>query len=211
MFEFDTSHLPTAIDITLYKYNYIDNKIWAQLNNQVDFIQVSDDSIIVSKDQLVAFLEANYLSDLNKFKSVGTEMFHKEINSTYFLNQMCIEMDNVKYFKITLNSKKDYSRLVDIEGMKILQFSFKILTATLRLSHIYNNTELAKANEFLEKIGLLRPGSPFVRINAKDLASIIDANVDDEVEEHGILLDIIDILEHRLEKDNSLILLITDY
>lgn len=211
MFEFDTSQLPTAIDVTLYKYNYIDNRIWAQLNNQVDFIQVSDDSIIVSKDQLVAFLEANYMSDLNKFKSVGTEMIHKEINSTYFLNQMCIEMDNVKYFKITLNSKKDYSRLVDIEGMKILQFSFKILTATLRLSHIYNDIELSKVNKFFEELGLFRPNSPFTRINAKDLVSIIDSNINDEIEDHGILLDIIDILEHRLEKDNSLILLITDY
>ena len=211
MFEFDISQLPTAIDITLYKYNYVDNKIWAQINNQVDFIQVNDDSIIISKEQLEMFLVVNYSSDVNKFKSIGSEMIHKEINSLYFLNQMCVEMDNVKYFKITLSSKKDYSRLVESDGMKLLQFSFKILTATVRLSQIYNDVELNKVNKFFEELGLFRPNTPFVRISAKDLASIIDSNINDEIEDHTLILDILDILEHRLEKDNTLILLITDY
>ena len=99
MFEYDLSLLPTAIDITLYKYNYIDNKIFTQLNNQVDFIQVDSDSIIVSSDQLKVFLEENYQSELNKFKSIGTDIIHKEINSTFFLHKMCEEMENLKYVK----------------------------------------------------------------------------------------------------------------
>jgi len=211
MFEFDISQLPTAVDITLYKYNYIDNKIWAQLNNQLDYIQVQDGSIIISKEQLQVFLETNYINDLNKFKAVGSEIIHREINSTYFLSQMCFEMENVKYFKITLNNKKDYSRLVETDGIKLLQFSFKILTATVRLDRIYNKEELQKANKFLEEFGIFQPNVPFTRITAKDLVSILLDRSDDEDDEHGILLDIVDILEHRLEKDNSLILLITDY
>ena len=211
MFEYDLSLLPTAIDITLYKYNYIDNKIFTQLNNQVDFIQVDSDSIIVSSDQLRIFLEENYQSDLNKFKSIGADIIHKEINSTFFLHKMCEEMENLKYVKITLNKKKDYNRTVELDGNKVLQFNFKIMTATIRLSDIFSEKDLLSANKALEKIGILRDGSPFVRIKGKDLGSLIDSNMDDENKDFAPLLDILDILEHKMEQDDSLILLITDY
>lgn len=211
MFEYDLSLLPTAIDITLYKYNYIDNKIFTQLNNQVDFIQVDPDSIIVSSDQLKIFLEENYQSDLNKFKSIGTDIIHKEINSTFFLHKMCEEMENLKYVKITLNKKKEYNRTVELDGNKVLQFNFKIMTATIRLSDIFSDKDLLSANKALEKIGILRDGTPFVRIKGKDLGSLIDSNMEDENLDFAPLLDILDILEHKMEQDDSLILLITDY
>ena len=211
MFEYDLSLLPTAIDITLYKYNYIDNKIFTQLNNQVDFIQVDSDSILVSSDQLRIFLEENYQRDLNKFKSIGADIIHKEINSTFFLHKMCEEMENLKYVKITLNKKKDYNRTVELDGNKVLQFNFKIMTATIRLSDIFSEKDLLSANKALEKIGILRDGSPFVRIKGKDLGSLIDSNMDDENKDFAPLLDILDILEHKMEQDDSLILLITDY
>ena len=211
MFEYDLSLLPTAIDITLYKYNYIDNKIFTQLNNQVDFIQVDPDSIIVSSDQLRIFLEENYQSDLNKFKSIGADIIHKEINSTFFLHKMCEEMENLKYVKITLNKKKDYNRTVELDGNKVLQFNFKIMTATIRLSDIFSDKDLLSANRALEKIGILKDGTPFVRIKGKDLGSLIDSNMEDENKDFAPLLDILDILEHKMEQDDSLILLITDY
>lgn len=211
MFEFDMSLLPTAIDVTLYKYNYIDNKIYTQLNNQVDFIQVDPDSIIVSSEQLKFFLEENYSGDLNRFKSVGSDIIHREINSTFFLYKMCEEMENLKYIKITLNKKKEYNRTVEVDGNKILQFSFKIMTATIRLSEIFSDKDLQKANRALEKIGILKEGVPFIRIKGKELGSLIDSNMDDENKDFVPLLDILDILEHKMEQDDSLILLITDY
>lgn len=214
MFDLDMSLLPTAIDITLYKYNYIDYKIYTQLNNQVDFIEVDPDSIIVSSEQMRLFLEKNYRSDLNKFKSIGSDMIHKEINSTFFLYKMCEEMENLKYIKITLNKKKDYSRLVDLDGSKLLQFNFKIMSATIRLADIFSEKDLKRANKALQKIGLLRENTPFIRIKGRDLGSIIDSNISDMDggdSEFAPLLDILDILDHKMEQDDSLILLITDY
>ena len=34
MQRFDLSLLPTAVDVTVYRYNYIDNKLWAQIQNK---------------------------------------------------------------------------------------------------------------------------------------------------------------------------------
>ena len=85
------------------------------------------------------------------------------------------------------------------------------MTATIRLSDIFSDKDLLSANKALEKIGILRDGTPFVRIKGKDLGSLIDSNMENENKDFAPLLDILDILEHKMEQDDSLILLITDY
>jgi hypothetical protein len=206
--------MPTAVDVTLYKYNYIDNKLWAQLHNQADFIPVSEDSIMTSSSQLKVILETNYLSTINKIKTLGSEVVHKEINSVFFLYQMCLEMENLQYIKFNLNKDKTYSRMVEIEGKKMLQFSFKVITATLRLFDLYDEEELPHVNKILEELGILHPEKPYNRVFATELSNKIDMYVESYGEDDhnaGIVLDILDILEPKMEIENSLILLITDY
>ena len=45
---------------------------------------ISDDSVMVSTSQLKSLLENNYLSTINKIKTVGSDVMHKEINSVFF-------------------------------------------------------------------------------------------------------------------------------
>ena len=214
MEQFDLSLMPTAVDVTLYKYNYIDNKLWTQIHNQADFIQVSEDSIMASSSQLKSILETNYLSTINKIKTLGSDVVHKEINSVFFLYQMCVEMENLQYVKFNLNKDKTYSRMIEIEGKKILQFSFKVITATLRLFDLYDEEELPHVNKILEELGILYPEKPYNRVFASELSEKIDMYVESHGEDDhnaGIVLDILDILEQKMEVENSLILLITDY
>jgi hypothetical protein len=214
MEQFDLSLMPTAVDVTLYKYNYIDNKLWTQIHNQADFIQVSEDSIMASSSQLKSILETNYLSTINKIKTLGSDVVHKEINSVFFLYQMCLEMENLQYVKFNLNKDKTYSRMIEIEGKKILQFSFKVITATLRLFDLYDEEELPHVNKILEELGILYPEKPYNRVFASELSEKIDMYVESHGEDDhnaGIVLDILDILEQKMEVENSLILLITDY
>lgn len=214
MEQFDLSLMPTAVDVTLYKYNYIDNKLWTQLHNQTEFIQITDESVMVSTSQLKAVLETNYLSIINKIKTVGSDVIHKEINSVFFLYQMCLEMENLQYIKFNLNMDKSYSRMIEIDNKKILQFSFKVITATLRLFDLYTEDELPRVNKILEKIGILHPDKPYNRVFAAELSDGIDMYVGlhgEDDHESGIVLDILDILEAKLEPENALILIITDY
>ncbi len=218
MQQFDLSLLPTAVDVTLYRYNYIDNKLWAQIHNDLDYIETTEDSVMVSMNQLKYLLDTYYSSTLNKIKTVGSEVFHKEINTVYFLYQMTIEMKNLQYVKFNLNFDKSYDRTIMVEGSKILQFGFKVLTATLRLSDLYEDEELETVNTILQNLSILGPGEQYTRIFAKDLADSIDLYLmanekddDDEVGDEGIITDILDILENKLEPENTLLLLITDY
>jgi hypothetical protein len=215
---YDLSLVPTAVDVTLHKYNYIDNKLWTQIHNEIDFIQNPDGSIMTSTNQIRTILDRHYINIINKIKTVGSEVIYKEINSVYFLYQMVLEMENLQYIKFNLNMDKSYNRLVESDGSKMLQFGFKVLTATIRLSDIYEDDELELVNTVLNKIGIFKNNQNYTRIFAKDLADAIDSHLilleestENELEEDSIITDILDILETKLEPENSLILLITDY
>lgn len=215
---YDLSLAPTSVVVTLYKYNYIDNRLWTQIHNETDFIQNPDGSIIISTSQIKDLLDRYYTSTINKIKTVGSEVIYKEINSVYFLYQMLLEMENLQYIKLHLNIDKSYNRLVEINGSKMLQFGFKILTATIRLSDIYEDDELETVNHVLTKLGILKANQNYTRVFAKELAELIDSHLalmeeNDEIEfnNDAMVTDILDILEDKLEPENTLILLITDY
>lgn len=214
MEQFEFSSMPTAIDVTLYKYNYIDNKLWAQIQNDTDFIELGNDSIMISASQLKYILDKYYQSSINKVKSVGSDFIHKEINTVFFLFQILLEMENLQYIKFTLNKDKKYSRIIETDGVKMIQFSFKLLTATFRLYDLYEDTELPLVNKILEELEIFEEGIPFARLNAKELYDSILFYLeekDPEDLEAGIVTDILDILESKIEKEDPLILLITDY
>lgn len=214
MQQFEFSSMPTAIDVTLYKYNYIDNKLWAQIQNDTDFIELGNDSIMISASQLKFVLDKYYQSSINKIKSVGSDFIHKEINTVFFLFQILLEMENLQYIKLTLNKDKKYSRIIETDGVKMIQFSFKLLTATLRLYDLYEDDELPLVNKILEELEVFEEGIPYARLNAKELYDNILFYLeekDPEDLEAGIVTDILDILESKIEKEDPLILLITDY
>jgi len=218
MQQFDLSLMPTAVDVTLYRYNYIDNKLWAQILDETDYIKGPDGSILITMSQLEYIIGRHYTPSINKIKTLGSEVIHKEINSVYFLYQMTMEMTNIQYFKFNLNLDKSYNRTVTTGDTVLLQFGFKILTATLRLDELYNSEELPIINNVLEKIGILQPGIPYNRITSKNITDKLDKLLENpEIineytdGEYAMVSDIIDVLEPKLEPENSLILLITDY
>ena len=68
---YDFNDVATVVDATLFKYNYIDNKILTLVKNQLDYRVVNDGSLLVSKEQLSLFLKENFQSDINIINATG--------------------------------------------------------------------------------------------------------------------------------------------
>lgn len=213
----DLSLLPTSIDITLYKYNYIDNKLWTQLKNQVDYIKVDECSIIVTKDQLYAILLNNYSDEINKIKSVGSKFFHNQVNTIYFTWMMMVEMKGLQYIKLTLNKDKSYTRiLMNSNDEKTIEFDFKLLSITIKLAEIFDEDELEIINNMLYNLDIIDSQEPYIRLKAVELIEIIDSylsTLDEDIlsEEAEIITELLEIFTYKIERDNPLTLLITDY
>jgi len=214
------SKLPTAVDVTLQRYNHMDNRLWTQLKNQLDYVEIDDTSVVVSIEQLRTFLDINYVSLVNKIKSTGTEFLHKKVNSPYFLYMMCVDMENLQLVKFTLDYDKKFSRLIENDGNKVLKFDFKILTMTLKLSDMFEKEDLAIINPVLEKLKILEEGVPYARLKMIDLLDTLDewiaSEIDRDLEEDEpdpipLITTIMDTIDAKSESDDPLTLLVTDY
>jgi hypothetical protein len=215
------SNLPTVVDVTLYRYNHLDNRLWVQIKNELDYIEVDEDSVILEIDQLKQLLEINYTSMINKIKSTGAEFLHKKVNAPYFIYMMLNDMPNLQYIKMTRSYDKEFTRLLEIDGDKMLKFDFKILSMTLRLHDFYHDDELLILNPILEELRILEEDVPYKRIKLLDLLDILEIwvsrEIDEDLDEELILdplpliTELMDLIDPKTERDNPLVLLVTDY
>ena len=93
----NASNLPIVIDITLHKYNHLDNRLWVQIKNDLNYIDVDGDSVLVDVNELRNLIEVNYASMINTVKSVGSDFLHKKVNSIYFIYGILIDFSNLKF------------------------------------------------------------------------------------------------------------------
>jgi len=213
----DLSLFPTSIDVTLYRYNYLDNKIWTQLKNQVDYIEVDENSIIVTRSQLEAIITANYSNQINKIKSTGSKFFHTQVNTVYFIWSLVHEMKNLQYIKITRDLDKDYSRLLhNADDEKTIEFDFKLLSISIKLSEIFDENEVKIINQALYDLGILDENEPYVRLKAIEIINAIDDLLGDLEEDisseiAATLNELLEVFTFKIEKDNPLTLIVTDY
>ena len=214
---YDFNDVATVVDATLFKYNYIDNKILTLVKNQLDYRVVNDGSLLVSKEQLSVFLNENFQSDINRINATGFEQFHKEATTVYFLHKILNDFTNLEYIKLTINKNKSYSRLSDIDGIKTLRFNFKVLAGTLRLYDIFQNEkDLQEINSTLISLGLMKKNVPYARHPASHIFNALDSYVrsregSEETTVIDTALDLMDCIEAKIQDDNPKIMLITDY
>jgi hypothetical protein len=215
------SNFPTVVDVTLYRYNHLDNRLWVKIKNDLDYIEVDEDSVIVDIDQLRKLIEVNYAPMINRIKSVGADFLHKKVNSPYFIYRMLDDLTNLKYLKITKSYDKEFTRILEIDGDKILKFDFKILSMTIRLHDWFYTKELRVLNPILEELEILEDGVPYKRIKLVEMLDLLDIwvskEIDQDVDEDTtidpipLVTELMDLIDPKIERDNPLVLLVTDY
>lgn len=201
-----------VIDITLYKYNSIDLKLWGILSRDSEAKNANDESIVVSKDRMRQYLELGFRKDVNRFHAVSNINIHKEATSVYFIWQIFETMPNLKYIKVNLNKNSSYNRIVNVDQVKTIKYDIKTLRGSVRMFDMFNPHELDMANAILVKAGLLEHKQKFSVFKLKSFLESLDLfqSENNTVEVLGVTNAFIHTLEHH-ESDNPEMLLITDW
>lgn len=199
------------IDITLYKYNSIDLKIWGLLKRYHNCKYLSANSILISANDLRIIINNNFIEDLNRIDATGDTLIHKEATSIYFIKQLFDVIKNLKWFKITLNKNVKYKRVVEIDQMKTIKFGIKTLRGTFRTFDHFNSHQVYVINKLFIRMGVLKEYEYFKVVKTKDFLNKIDTFLDknNTNEIYNVLNAVIQYLE-PYEFDNPEILLITD-
>ena len=212
MFTENKDTFSEVVDITLYRYNSVDNKIWAMLKSLDSHKKLSSHSLLVSADALKAILLNNFRKEINRVESLHGSIVHKEATSIYFLWKMLEDLVGLRWVKFTLNSNVSYNRVVDIDDMKTIKYSVKVIRGTLRLFDLFKAGQLPLINAVLHKADVLRPKQQFTIIKTDDLIAKLDRLLNEN--NSSEIVTPINFLLQEIEPyqtDNPELLLVTDF
>jgi len=200
-----------VIDITLYKYNSIDVKLWGLIQRSTNSKRITTDSYLISVADMHGFINKWFASDVSRFQSVNEVSIHKEATSIYFIWQMLNNIKNLTWIKVTLNKNLSYSRIVNIDQIKTIKYNIKTIRGSLRLFDLFDTRELNITNDILERCKLLSNNQMYSVFKLKKFMTILDMYLTDDSanETFGVINAIIQKLE-PFEADDPEILLITD-
>ena len=167
-------HFSEVIDITLYKYNSIDLKLWGVIMRDFKTRATGDKSMLVSKDRMLEYLQVGFRDDVNRFSAVSDVNIHKEATSIYFIWQIFQTMPNLRYIRVNLNMNSSYNRIVNVDQVKTIKYDIKTLRGSMRMFDLFNPHELQLANTVLKKAGLIKGGEKFKTFKLRDFLNSLD-------------------------------------
>lgn len=218
--------LPYSVNITLYKYNYIDNLIISIIRKNSKFISLPDNNgLIIEKENLIKILNTYFKNELLNAQNLTEITIKKDISSIYFINRIINNFHNLKYININISKKRNFTRVLELtKERKTLNFDIRVISSILDLPKYFTTTEqLKRINTLLKRINLIKEddfitGKAFYYIDAQEfMTRIID------IEEYFIensklkeqYIETIDVLysliDQKYENDNSKLLIVTDY
>ena len=211
MFIEDKDYFSEVVDITLYRYNSIDIKLWGLISRDFECKKLGEDVYLVPINKMQQYINKWFMSDVNRFQSVSEVSIHKEATSIYFIWQMFTNMPNLRWIKVTLNKNLTYSRIVNIDQIKTIKYNLKTVRGSLRLFDMFNARELNIVNGILEHCKLLAPDQMYRVFKLKKFMAVLDMYLSDDsaAETFGMVNAIIQKLE-PYESDDPELLLITD-
>jgi hypothetical protein len=182
-----------VVDITLYKYNSIDIKIWGLIQRDVESKKLADESYLISASKMQIYINKWFSADVNRFQSVGEMSIHKEATSIYFIWQMLNNISNLSWIKVNLNN------------------NIKIIRGSLRLFDLFETRELNIVNDIMDRCKLLSDGQMYKVFKLRKFMNVLDMYLTDDTgsETFSVINTIIQKLE-PYEMDDPEILLITD-
>jgi hypothetical protein len=200
-----------VIDITLYKYNSIDLKLWGIISRFSTTKTLGDNTVLLSVDDLKKIIYNGFKSEISRFKAISDVAIHKEATSIYFINQILDTMVNLRWVKFTLNTNSSYSRIVNIDQIKTIKFSTKTLRGSIRLFDIFNEHDADVAGMILRRAKLMGKDDHFMVMRVRKFLSALDLFLSENntTEVYNIINAIIQRVE-VYESDDPEMLLIAD-
>lgn len=212
-FEFE---IPTHIKFTLYKSDYIDSIIISRVLKECKNWNSTESKTYTVKTE--SFKNALLTSSRLKSEIIKAQTSAHESNtnikhnSITFLWLIFKKLPNLDWLSFDISLDKNFTRVVKFENKEILNFFFKIEEGVFNLTKIFDRKSLDIINKKKIEFGLM-PNSYLDRLPYFYLKASLLFDILIELETDGVLntFDLLDQIDHKLEEDDPLLLVITDY
>ena len=208
--------IPTHIVFTLYKNDYIDNLIISKVKKECKNKSDNPSEFNVPIEQFEraiktsAFLRAELQKTLDQAILPNPNF---KPNSIFFLQSIIARLSNLERITFKISNDKIFSRLVKVDnGREIVSFHFNIIEGTFDLTQILDRVQLDTFNKRFMDVGIMKnkylERTPYFYIKATVLFDILS-----EMDEAQVFdaFDIITSVDPKIEEDDPILLVKTDY
>ena len=208
--------IPTHIQFTLYKNDYIDNLIISKVKKECRNEAIKGTKFTVSIDQFKnaiktsAFLRAELQKTLDQDILPDPEF---KPNSIFFLQSIINRLVNLHTITFKISNDKIFSRLVKVDGgREIVSFHFNIVEGCFDLTRILNREQLDTFNKRFMGVGIMK-NKYLQRISYFYIKATVLFDILAQMDEVQILdaFEIITAVDPKIEDDDPILLVKTDY
>jgi hypothetical protein len=206
--------IPTHISCSLYENDEIDNILISVLKDCKNHaFEKTENTYTVKVDSLLKVFKKN--KDIKEIlttidNTISTAEFKP--NSVYFLINILGKLKNLKLITFIKKNDINYSKVIKTDIRTVSFFNFSIIEGIFDLTKIFDRKNLDNFNRNLIAMNIL-PSKymdriPYFYMKTDVLLQIIQTMIDSGSLVNLNLLDYIDV---KLEKDDPLLLVKTDY
>ena len=203
--------IPTHIEFYLYVNDYFDDIIIECIKNNCENFSKDEDVFkLKSSDFLNAILKNKIIKE-EYAKKLFSKVVPNKINTVIFIRSIIPSFINLEWVTLHISEKRTISS-VNKNSKRLEQFKFRVTRGIIDLSDIFDikqinnfNKELVLreiiSNKYLER-------SPYFYLSFSSFLFLIDTMEDtDSLKLYSIL----DLINNKLEADNPILLIKTDY
>ena len=208
--------IPTHIQFTLYKNDYIDNLIISKVKKECKNKSKKDNEFIVSLDGFRNAITKSTFLRAELKKTLDQDMLPNpnfKPNSIFFLQSIINRLPNLDTITFKISDEKVFSRLVKVDGgREIVSFHFNIIEGTFDLTQILDREQLDTFNKRFMDVGIMKnkylERSAYFYIKAAVLFDVLS-----ELDEAQVLeaFDVMAAVDPKIEEDDPILLVKTDY
>ena len=208
--------IPTHIAFTLYKNDYIDNLIISKVKKECRNESDKKNEFIISLDEFQYAIQKSAFLRAELKKTLDQDMLPNpnfKPNSIFFLQSIINRLPNLSMITFKISDEKVFSRLIKVEGgRQIVSFHFNIIEGTFDLTKILSREQLDTFNKRFMDVGIMK-NKYLQRISYFYIKATVLFDILSEMDEAQVLdaFDIITSVDPKIEEDDPILLVKTDY
>tara|TARA_R100001377_G_C3169815_1_gene102660 strand:+ start:9 stop:677 length:669 start_codon:yes stop_codon:yes gene_type:complete len=208
--------IPTHIAFTLYKHDYVDNLIISKVKKECKNESNNKNEFIVSLVEFQSAITKSTFLRAELKKTIDQDLLPNpnfKPNSIFFLQSIINRLPHLDKITFKISDEKIFSRLVKVEGgREIVSFHFNIIEGIFDLTQILNREQLDTFNKRFMDVGIMK-NKYLERVSYFYIKATVLFDILSEMDEALVLdaFDIITSVDPKIEEDDPVLLVKTDY
>jgi hypothetical protein len=205
--------IPSHIEFILYKFDSIDSQIISKVKRECTNFSIDKNKnhYMVTVDDFIDAINTSprLKAEIDKWSINSTDA---NVNSVYFLVDIMNRLTNLKWISFKISTSKNFTRLIKYDDNELVSFKFNIVEGQFDLSQLMQRKDLDQFNRKCIEIGIMENKylnrRPYFYMTALVLMETL---VLMDMEGNYKSKEILDMIDPKLENDNPMLLVKTDY